>query len=831
MSRLLARAGLRYWLKSPAQLALALLSIALGVAVVVAVQLANESALKGFRLSTEALGGGANYRLVGGPSGVPQAWYTQLRVSLGIERAAPRVEGTLRVRGRNLQLLGIAPLAEAALAPRLAAALSGGGLALMTAPTGVMMSRATAAGLGVTVGARFAARVGGRTRTLTLLGYLGGGQAAILQGVVVADIATAQHLLGQTHALNRIELHLAPAQLARLRAVLPPALHLQPTDEIIAAAARMTRAFRLNLTAMSLLAMLIGAYLVYNALVFSVLRRGPLIALLRAQGVTRAEVLRGVLAEAAVLAAMGALAGLALGVLLGHGLVHLVTRTIDDLYFTLTVSRVYLDPWLLLAGLALAVVVALVAALPPALEATGLAPRGCSEPMSKEARGRRREPWRLAAGLLLAGAGAALLLLTTRSLLSAFAGLFAILLGASLWMPAWLRVFAALLARLGERAGVRTRLALTGVRRSVGRTGLAVAALAVALAAAIGVGVMVSSFRVAVVDWLHQTLRGDYYVSAGLDGGPARLPTGLADAVARLPGVARVTTGLRVPVRGPDGRFMILALGAPPGTHPAASIKSALPDAWRAFEAGRAIFVSEPMAYRLGLQPGGRLTLDTPSGPRAFPIAAVIRDYGGGRGLILMPRALYAQVWHEQETSSLAVYLRPGADRPAVLSALRRLAIPGGARVRANAAIVNQSLHIFDQTFAITRVLRLLLLGVAFVGVLASLMALALERQREHAVLRALGMTPLEMLGVVTAQTAVLGLAAGLAALPLGVGLSWVLTAVINRRAFGWTLPLNIDPAFLAQGVAVALTAALLAGLYPGWRMARAAPARALRAE
>ncbi|AOU98431.1 hypothetical protein BI364_11105 [Acidihalobacter yilgarnensis] len=831
MSHLLARAGLRYWLRSPTQLALALLSIALGVAVVVAVQLANESALKGFRLSTEALSGAANYRLVGGPSGVPQQWYVHLRVAMGIERAAPRVEGTLRVHGRTLQLVGIAPLAEATLAPRLAAALPGRGLGLMTVPNGVTMSRVTAAGLGLVVGDDFTARIGGKTQTLRLLGFLGTDPGGALQGIVVADIASVQTLLGQTQNLSRIDLHLDAAQLGRLRAALPASLRLEPASEILSAAERMTRAFRLNLTAMSLLALLIGAYLVYNALVFSVLRRGPLIALLRAQGVTRAEVLRGVLSEAAILAVIGALVGLGLGVVLGHGLVQLVTRTIDDLYFTLTVSRVYINPWLLLGGLVLAVVVALLAALPPALEATGLAPRGRSELMSAEARGRRREPWRLVGGLSLVGGGVALMALTTHALVPAFAALFMILLGASLWMPAWLRVFAWLLACLGTNAGVRTRLALTGVRRSVGRTGLAVAALAIALAAAIGVGIMVSSFRDAVVDWLHQTLRGDYYVSAGFDGGGTRLPVGLADRVAHSPGVARVTTGLRVPVRGPDGHFVVLALGARPGEHPAASIQEALPNAWRAFEAGRAIFVSEPMAYRHGLHPGGRLTLDTPSGPRAFPIAAVIRDYGGGRGLIMMPKALYARWWHETGASSLAVYLRPGADRAAVLSRLRALAAPSGARVRANGAIVDQSLRIFDQTFAITRVLRLLLLGVAFVGVLASLMALALERQREHAVLRALGVTPFEMLGVVTAQTAVLGLAAGLAALPLGVGLSWVLTEVINRRAFGWTLPLHIDAVFLVEGLAVALSAALLAGLYPAWRMASVSPARALRAE
>ncbi|AOV16669.1 hypothetical protein BJI67_05965 [Acidihalobacter aeolianus] len=830
MSRLLARAGLRYWLRSPTQLALALLSVALGVAVVVAVQLANESALKGFRLSTQALGGAANYRLLGGPRGVPQAWYVRLRVDLGIERAAPRVDGNLRVNGQTLQLVGIAPLAQAALAPHLSGGLPGGGLKLMTLPQGIMLTRATAAGLGLAVGRNFPARVGGRTRTLRLLGYVSGPQAPALQGVAFADIATAQELLGRTRHLSEVDLKLTSAQAAALRRELPAPLHLEPVDALVGEAERMTRAFRLNLTAMSLLALLIGAYLVYNAMVFSVLRRGPLIALLRAQGVTRAEILRGVLAEAVVLALIGAGAGLALGIVLGHELVHLVTRTIDDLYFALTVSRVYLDPWLLAAGVVAAVGVALAAAVPPALEANRLVPRGRSEPLLAELRARQREPWRLLAGGALVSVGLAFLWLPSRALVPAFAGLFLALIGASLWMPSWLRLVAWLLSLLAARAGVRTRLALSDVRRSVGRTGLAVAALAVALAAAIGVGMMVSSFRGAVVDWLHQTLRGDYYLAAA-GGDSARLPPGIAARVSALPGVERVTRAVHVPVRGPHGRFVILALGTPSGVDPAASIKQALPDVWHVFEADDGIFVSEPVAYRLGLHPGDTLQLDTPQGVHAFRIAGVIRDYAAGRGLILMSRPAYVRWWGNDGIGSLAIFLKPGADRAATASALRTLAAASGARVRANSAIVSRSLHIFDQTFAITRVLRWLLLGVAFVGMLASLMALALERSREHAVLRALGMTPLEILAVVGTQTVVLGLAAGLASLPLGIGLAWVLTEVINPRAFGWTLPLQYPPGEFAAAMVVALSASLLAGLYPAWCMARISPAQALRAE
>ncbi len=371
---LIARAGLRYWLRNPVQLVLALAGIALGVAVVVAVALANASALRGFEASTRALDGAANARIVAGPQGVNEAFYVRLRVDAGITRSAPVVEGYARVRGQTLRLVGIDPFAQAVLAP----GLLGGGAgiaALMTSGNGVLMTPATARGLGLADTGAFTAQIDGRQRRLRLLGAPGG-DAAALRGVLITDIGTAQDLLGRVGRLSRIDLALTAGQMARVRALLPQGARLEPVAAKLADAARVTRAFRLNLLAMSGLALLIGAYLIYNTLVFSVLRRRHLVSLLRAQGVTRGEVVRGILGEALVLALLGALLGLGLGVLLGRGLVHLVTRTINDLYFTLTVDHLFIGPWVLAEGFVLALLMVLVAAAPPAHEAAGLPPRG-----------------------------------------------------------------------------------------------------------------------------------------------------------------------------------------------------------------------------------------------------------------------------------------------------------------------------------------------------------------------------------------------------------------------------------------------------------------------
>jgi putative ABC transport system permease protein len=253
---------------------------------------------------------------------------------------------------------------------------------------------------------------------------------------------------------------------------------------------------------------------------------------------------------------------------------------------------------------------------------------------------------------------------------------------------------------------------------------------------------------------------------------------------------------------------------------------------WQAFEAGGAVIISEPLAYRYRLGVGDRLVLDTDQGPQTFPIAGVFLDYGSEHGRILIHRHTYDVHWNDRVVNSSAVYAEPGVD-PSVLR--QRLEHTVGSLqalvLRDNRHIQEHTLAVFDRTFTITRVLRLLAVTVAFVGVLSALMAMQLERAREFAILRATGMTSAEIARLVSLETSFMGLAAGLFAIPVGLLLAAVLIFVINRRAFGWTLPYQVDPWILVQAVVLALFAALLAGIYPSWRMARSRPADALRTE
>jgi putative ABC transport system permease protein len=849
MSRALWRVSLRHLLRHPGQIGLSVLGIALGVAVALAIGLATDSARRAFALATEAVTGRATHQIVGGPGGLPEEVYRAVRVDLGVQRAAPVVGADVASPdhpGRVFQLLGVDPFAEAPFRPHLSGPDPLGTLAaLVTRPGAALMSGPTARALGVGPGGTLTIRVGGVRHPLTLVGTFEPADALSLQAlesVLVTDIATAQEMTGSRGRLSRIDLMIGfrppdRALLERIRRALPPGVELVSAGAQAGATASMTAAFTLNLRALSLLALVVGMFLIYNTMTFSVVQRRTLVGTLRALGVTRGEVFAMVTIEALVFGAVGTALGIGLGLALAQGLLHLVTRTINDLYFALSVREVWLTPLTIVEAAALGLGTTVIAALAPAREATGIRPREALLRSRLEAASRRATPRAALAGLALAVAGA--LLLLPRGPLWGFVGLFALLMGAALLTPLLVAVLLrALDVPIARAGGLLGRMAARGIAAAPSRTGVAIAALMIAVAATIGVGIMIASFREAVVRWLEGTLRADVYVSPpSLIGNrpDAVLDAALVERLASTPGVAAAGTARGGTVPSPRGPVHVVAIGMAAGRPPGFVFKRGRPErVWPAVEGG-AVIVSEPFAYRRRVNAGGTVRLRTETGERAFPIAGVFYDYGSSAGVVMMSRATYERHWSDRAVSSLALYAEPGVDVGALITALRARAAegPDGREVliRSNRALREASLVIFDRTFAVTRVLRLLIVVVAFVGVLSALMALGLERVRELGLQRALGLTPGQVWGVVTAQTGLMGLIAGLLAMPVGLVLAGVLVFVINRRSFGWTMPLDVRADILLQGLLLAVVAALVAGAYPAARMARAAPVEALRDE
>jgi len=489
----LRAASLRHLLRHPAQLALALVGLTLGVGTIVAVDVATASARRAFELSLQAVNGAATQQIAGGPRGIDERIYQQLISApagsvLAGAQYAPVVAGYVSAGERVLQLVGIDPFASAALdagGARGAPALAVHGMsevrAWFTQPGSVVMSAALARELGVRGDGQFELAVGGVPHQAVLIARLtdaGPGFDALL----LTDIAQAQEWLGGVGRLTRIDVR-APAAvpaaefLRQLRARLPPELAVRSTRAQARETFAMTDAFTINLKAMSLLALLVGTLLIYGAVSFAVVQRRSIIGVLRALGATRGEVLRVVLGEAAMLGVAGGICGLALGLLIGRGLVGLVSQTINDLYFVLAVNSVSVPATTLLKASVAALATALAAALLPALEVVASAPRLALARSALEHRARHAARRLLIVSVLLALGAAIAIVSSSRSLFAGFAALFLLLLSVAAATPAALQALAAAGARLAAGFSAAARLACADIAASLSRTGVAIAAL------------------------------------------------------------------------------------------------------------------------------------------------------------------------------------------------------------------------------------------------------------------------------------------------------------------------------------------------------------------
>ena len=818
------------------QAALSALGVALGVGVVVAVDLANHSARQSFEVSLRQIAGNATHRVIGA-RGLDERLYANLQRN-GVRRAAPVVEGGVRLRGEFFQLLGIEPLAESAFrgwAPPLNSAAIVG---LLGSEDAVLMSARDAERLGISADEDAVIKVAGAENTVRIAGVIKSGAGG--EGLLLADIAAAQRLLGRFGQLDRIDLILNADEVARIKELLPADARLVVPQARNRARAALGKPFQTNLAAMSLLALLVGGFIIHNAARFSVLQRRELLGCLRMLGATRAQLFARVMFEALALGLIGALAGLLAGACLARMLLHLVARTISDLYFAAPAGELQLPPELLAKGLALGLILTLLAALLPALEAARASPQAVARRSLPELRARRELPkWALAGGVAMLAA-AALAVLPGGGVLSGYIALFFLLVGFCLAAP----LLALLLARVcaplfGALFGFRGRFALRGVGAGLSRTGPALAALTLAVAATIGIGVMVESFRASVSGWLTQALPGDLYISIPANSSrraATPLPPGFAGEVRALPGVAAVSSGRSVEVETAAGPAALHAVAFAPKSYGSFHFTEKLPDLWRGVERGEMTIVSEPYAFHRGLRAGDEVSLLAAGGARTFTVGGIFRDYGSERGALMLARDAYARWWGDDAVSTLGVYFSGGNDAENLTAQIKSVAAAydGRIRVTSNREIRGYTLRVFERTFAITRVLRWLVVAAAVLGIFSALLALQFERARENAVLRACGCTRGEVFALGALQTGVVGLFAGLLALPLGWLCAQLLIRVINPRSFGWTLaslPPVSTPSVYLEALALALFAALLAGLYPGWRTARASPAAALREE
>lgn len=836
------------------------LGVALGVAVIIAIDVANSSAKRAFDLSAESVTGSATHQIIGGPTGLDSALYNQIRLNLRIRESAPVVEEYVRgveLDDRPLRLLGVDPFAEEPFRQYLGNinidsentsdsafdALN----RFIAEPRAVLISRTLADRFDIAIEDTITLRTGTRTVEVRIIGILQPDDRVseqALDDLLLADIATAQEIIGQPGALTRIDLILPPdtaeAQLERIRELLPSGARVGAVDEGNNTLAQMTAAFELNLQALSLLALVVGVFLIYNTVTFSVVQRRPVIGILRSLGMTKGQIFAFILGEAFILGLVGMILGLGLGIIFGRGAVGLVAQTISDLYFTVNVQRINVEAFTLVKGGAIGLLASVGAAIIPAMNATRTPPTGTMRRSDQEAGAQRLVPFITFTAVILAVLGVLLLMIPTDDIVISFAALFLIVVGGAFFTPVFLIGFMRLATPVtGGLFGVIGRMAPRAVARSLSRTSVAVAALTIAVSVIVGVSVMIASFRVTVADWLDTTLGSDIYIS------PPLLTANLAtvsvepdvrDIVLNTPGVADIAASRTVSVTAPDYPDL------PPVNLQAVDFDIApdrrfawnnAPDGdhWAALENG-AIMVSEPFAFRRGIDPqNNQLTLLTDEGPQTFTVIAVYYDYSTDQGTVFMADGIYRDVYDDPFISSVGAFIETGADIDAVMDEIRIALRDYDLLVQANRELRQGVFEVFDNAFAITIALRLLATIVAFIGILSALLALQLENTRQYGVMRANGMTPRQLWNFTLIQTGLMGTTAGLLALPIGLALALVLLYVINVRSFGWTMSFYPVPGEFFQAFMVAVVAALIAGIYPAYRLTRLVTARALRSE
>lgn len=807
------------WRHQPLRTLTALLAIVLGVALAFSVQLINQSALAEFGAAVRSVNGQPDFELRAQREGFDEALYERVARHPQVRVASPVIELDVQAQTRAgerlaLKLLGLDALAAAPVAPALMPRVNDDAdrLAPLSAEA-VFLNDAARLRLG-----------SGPLQLKTPEGWAAvkvqGRVAAGGPPLAVMDIAAVQTRFGWLGRLSRVDVRLQPGadRAAVLRSLaLPEGVRAASPDESAERASNMSRAYRVNLTVLALVALFTGAFLVFSILSLSVAQRQPQFALLGVLGLSAGERLRLVLFEALLLGLVGS----AIGLLLGSGLAALALRLLaGDLgggYFPGIAPRLQFSAWA--AGLygALGVAAAVVGAWVPARAAQQMAPAQALKGLSV-AQGPGGRAWFGPAMLLAAGVLAALPPVAELPI-PAYAAVACLLLGGIACVPAGVGL---LLKALPPPRHALALLAVERARHERHTATIAVAGVVASLSLAVALTVMVTSFRDSMVDWLDQVLPADLYVRVP-SGDSASLPPRLVNAAAQLPGVRRVITQRAATVQlapaRPPVALMARDMADPAQSLPLVGPLQALPPG------ATAAYVSEGMARLYDLRPGQRTTLPLPDGRRIeVLVRGVWRDYAHQHGAVVLHGDDYRRLSGDTRITDLALGLAPGADVAAVQQSLRGLAGADGESLQFATAgeLRAVSLRIFDRSFAVTYWLQAVAIGIGLFGIAASFSAQVLARRKEFGLLAHLGFTRRQVLAIVASEGAVWTSAGALLGLVLGLAVSVVLVKVVNPQSFHWTMEMALP------GVRLALlcAAVVAAGTITAWLAARSAASR-----
>jgi putative ABC transport system permease protein len=851
MPRLLlfCRLMVRPLLREPVRAGLTVLAVALGVAVVLAIELSGAAATGSFRSSMETLAGDNDLEITAS-GGVPEDVVGLLAALPYSIRISPRIEDYAIISDtkKSLPLIGVDLAAEDGNNDPMDVSSAGKPRVQETTEKAFKdfsddQSVWVGESLGYKAGARVQLLINDQVREYSVRGVYSdsnGNESAILM-----DIAAAQRALTRYGRVDRILLKVPGIPSLdewrqRLRAVLPAGVEVRPQGTGTNENRRMLAAFRWNLRLLSYVSLVVGSFLIYNTISVSVVRRRAEIGIVRALGASRSAILIAFVGEAACFGLAGSLIGLPLGRFMATGAVKLMASTVESLYVSSRPGPIELSLASLLLALVIGVGVAVASAYSPAREASLVSP------VEAMGRGRReydlrvhkgRDLW-LALVLGLAAAFASRAPAIGGKALFGYLAAVLLLVASALATPAFVYALASFSSRfLGRLLGVEALLASRSLAASLRRTSVLVGTLSTAIAMMTAVGIMVGSFRETVSVWMDDQLPADLYLrpagSAAVDRHPT-ISLGLAEEIEKLPGIEAVEQ-----LRAYEIRYQDM-----PATLASANLNVLRAHRDSDFFSGRpreqvlgelrdsnTVVVSEPFTYKHGVKTGDFITLSLGDKQAAFRIADVYYDYSSERGSILMDRKTMLRYLPDPAPSNLAIYVSSDAKLETVRREIEQAVAGRRVLLFSNRDIRTEAIRIFDRTFAITYALEAVAVIVAVMGIAGALLALVIDRRRELGLLRFLGGARSQIRKLILVEAGLLGLLANLAGLALGFVLSLVLIYVINKQSFGWTIRFHWPVEILVVALAVVYAATVLAGLYPAQVAVRLNPLEVVHEE
>ncbi len=824
-----------------------LLGFAVGIAVIVAIRLANASSVQGFESALDTIAGKTSLEVTA-PGGLDETIVTRLGWLREFGTISPVVEGDAwiktRTGGETIRVLGVDILRDRDFREYQLLDIRAGTrefLNLLRDPHSIILTARFAERAGLAVGQQIDLSLGDRIQHFTIRALLGNvGPARALEGsIALMDIAAAQWAFNALGHLSRIELRLANGSKVEdaeraIAARLPQGVFVERPSRRGRDVEKMLRAFQFNLSALSYISLLVGLFMIYNAVSVSVIARRPEIGSLRALGTGKGTIIALFLGEALLLSIGGLAGGLLLARYLALGAVSLTSTTVGILYRGVVSS----PPPPGLNDVILASIVGLplglLAAAVPALEAAKVMPTEVIRGVERiETRYRLRIRNVLIPTVLLAVAWCLSIPGPVNGVpVFGFASASCMVFGGAAMTPIILH----LLGTVGRRPlcrwmGVEGLLANANLSGSISRLSISVAALSISLSMMVAITLLVGSFRATVLYWTDQTLSADLYVSPSLRGGfngQATLSPEVEQAVEGDSAVQAVGhfRRLELPYQGSiitvaGGDFQVLlAKGSLLFKAPRdgrAALRAAI---------GRdTVIASESFSNKHSKGVGDMVDLQVPSGRTPFRIGAVYYDYSSERGIVVMDTSTFRRHFGNVQPASMSVYLKSNSDAEKARDRiLARLESRFRIFINTNRSLRREVMRVFDSTFTVTYALEVIAIFVAILGVSSTLITLILERRRDLAVMRLIGADDSQVTRMVVIEAGLLGAAGQITGLAVGFAISLLLIYVINVQSFGWTIQFHLPLIFLAQMSVAVLAATVLAGIYPARRAHRFRP-------